>query len=523
MKPRIQWGRLLRRSLALFLATLAVWALLVCSGGGSAANAFRSLGQDPGFVSAALSAELGQVAEDDGPLSGLSGWARLVVDQSPLLRGNGDAVAGHLDGSAPATPDLPAGQPAQDHDDISEPPPETTAAPEDIIARTLVPTSTQGYEVSGSLYLYNRTGLDVDLAAAAAAPVNIALPAEGPQILIVHTHGSEAYTPDGTDIYEPSDNNTRTLDENYNVVRVGDEMERVFTELGLTVVHDRTLYDYPKYNGAYDRSAEAVQRYLEQYPSIKIVLDVHRDALVGEDGTVYKAVTRIDGVDTAQVMLVLGSSEGGEHPNWMQNLSLACRIQESMNTLYPTLARPMTMRSSRYNQQLSNGSLLVEVGTHGPRVNGGPAAVEAHTVSGGGTLLHRDGGRGSGSADVTLDAGTSRRSGWPLGQHKVPRHAGVGGGGGDSSAVSNPGLQKYIVLRSFQGERPRFSDCWYCLGVIPVYLRNTFLMKNETEPKPHQLMGYRLCVFASGSLITDIFSCFTLIKVSCLHFGQYRG
>ena len=387
MKPRIQWGRLLRRSLALFLATLAVWALLVCSGGGSAANAFRSLGQDPGFVSAALSAELGQVAEDDGPLSGLSGWARLVVDQSPLLRGNGDAVAGHLDGSAPATPDLPAGQPAQDHDDISEPPPETTAAPEDIIARTLVPTSTQGYEVSGGLYLYNRTGLDVDLAAAAATPVNIALPAEGPQILIVHTHGSEAYTPDGTDIYEPSDNNTRTLDENYNVVRVGDEMERVFTELGLTVVHDRTLYDYPKYNGAYDRSAEAVQRYLEQYPSIKIVLDVHRDALVGEDGTVYKAVTRIDGVDTAQVMLVLGSSEGGEHPNWMQNLSLACRIQESMNTLYPTLARPMTMRSSRYNQQLSNGSLLVEVGTHGNTLQDALAGARLFARAAGQVLL----------------------------------------------------------------------------------------------------------------------------------------
>ena len=343
--------------------------------------------QDGAIIAAALSAELGQVAEDDGPLSGLSGWARLVVDQSPLLRGNGDAVAGHLDGSAPATPDLPAGQPAQDHDDISEPPPETTAAPEDIIARTLVPTSTQGYEVSGSLYLYNRTGLDVDLAAAAAAPVNIALPAEGPQILIVHTHGSEAYTPDGTDIYEPSDNNTRTLDENYNVVRVGDEMERVFTELGLTVVHDRTLYDYPKYNGAYDRSAEAVQRYLEQYPSIKIVLDVHRDALVGEDGTVYKAVTRIDGVDTAQVMLVLGSSEGGEHPNWMQNLSLACRIQESMNTLYPTLARPMTMRSSRYNQQLSNGSLLVEVGTHGNTLQEALAGARLFARAAGQVLL----------------------------------------------------------------------------------------------------------------------------------------
>ena len=168
---------------------------------------------------------------------------------------------------------------------------------------------------------------------------------------------------------------------------------------------------------------------------------------------------------------------------------------------------------------------VVDLG-RGPEVGGdyvGAAAVEADAVGGGSALLHRDGGRGAGSADVTLDAGTSRRSGWPLGQHKVQRHAGVGGGGGDSGAVSSPGLQKYIVLRSFQGERPRFSDCWYCLGVIPVYLRNTFLMKNETEPKPHQLMGYRLCVFASGSLITDIFSCFTLIKVSCLHFGQYRG
>lgn len=104
-------GRLLRRSLALFLATLAVWALLVCSGGGSAANAFRSLGQDPGFVSAALSAELGQVAEDDGPLSGLSGWARLVVDQSPLLRGMGTPWPAIWNGSAPATPGSARRQP----------------------------------------------------------------------------------------------------------------------------------------------------------------------------------------------------------------------------------------------------------------------------------------------------------------------------------------------------------------------------------------------------------------------------
>ena len=95
------------------------------------------------------------------------------------------------------------------------------------------------------------------------------------------------------------------------------------------------------------------------------MLDVHRDALVGEDGTVYKALTEIDGVKSAQVMLVLGSSEGGEHPDWTANLALAAKVQQSMNNLYPTLARPMALRAARYNQQLSTGSLLVEVGCHG--------------------------------------------------------------------------------------------------------------------------------------------------------------
>ena len=382
MRQKIQWGRLFRRSGALFLATVAVW-LLLCAGGGSAADAFRSLGEDPVFVQAALALELGAPAEDP---AGLSPWERLVVDQSPLLRANGDAVAQYLGGAQTEEIDLPAGRPAPDQDDLTEPP-ASTVAPGDIVARTLVPTGTQGYEVAGDIYLYNRTDLDVDLAAAAAAPVQIVLPEEGPQVLIVHTHATEAYTPDGTDVYTPSDNNTRTLDENYNMVRVGDEMERVFTEMGLSVLHDRTLHDYPQYNGAYDRSAKTVADYLAQYPSIKIVLDVHRDALIGQDGTVYKAVTQVDGVDTAQVMLVLGSSEGGEHPNWMQNLSLACKIQHSMDTLYPTLARPMTMRSSRYNQQLSTGSVLVEVGTHGNTLQEALAAARLFARAAGQVLL----------------------------------------------------------------------------------------------------------------------------------------
>ena len=370
----------LRRLGAAGLAAGTLWAVVVTAGSDSASAAWAALRAASPL--AALKWELGDLWADDD----LSPAAVMTLGESPLLLSARAAVAELW--STERTEESGAdGREETVTEPVEETPLETTGETDNgVPARTLVPTDPSGYTVCGRSYISNSTDHALTVTEL-SEPFDARLADGEPQILILHTHGSEAYTPDGTDIYEPSDNNTRTLDENYNVVRVGDEMERVFTELGLTVVHDRTLYDYPKYNGAYDRSAEAVQRYLEQYPSIKIVLDVHRDALVGEDGTVYKAVTRIDGVDTAQVMLVLGSSEGGEHPNWMQNLSLACRIQESMNTLYPTLARPMTMRSSRYNQQLSNGSLLVEVGTHGNTLQEALAGARLFARAAGQVLL----------------------------------------------------------------------------------------------------------------------------------------
>ena len=357
----ILWKRLLRRCAAFFLATLAVLTLLAGVGGGLG-QAFLALGEEPQFVAAALRSELGAAAGRGGVMDELDLWERLVVDQSALLR-QGLSGAGEEEPEEGTNLDqLPQSTAAA----TPEPTPAGTAAPDassSVVERTLVVSGGEGYEETQGLYLYNRTDLSVDMEAAWSAGVNITLEDTGPQILLVHTHGSEAYTPDGTDVYTPSDNNSRTLDENYNVVRVGDEMAEVFTEMGFTVLHDRTLYDYPEYNGAYSRSGAAIQSYLEEYPSIRLVLDIHRDALVDSDGTVYKAVTTVDGEKTAQVMLVLGS--GSSHPNWQANLSLALRVQKSLDTLYPTLARPITLRGSVYNQNLSPGSLLVEVGTHG--------------------------------------------------------------------------------------------------------------------------------------------------------------
>ena len=220
------------------------------------------------------------------------------------------------------------------------------------------------------------------MAALAAAPVEITLPEEGPQILILHTHGTEAYTPAGEeDAYEPTDP-YRTLDTGYNMVRVGEEIARVLEEEGFSVLHDTTLYDYPSYNEAYDRSLAGAQALLEQYPSIRIVLDVHRDALEGEDGTVYKTMAQTGGEAAAQVMLVMGTDDNGlPHERWRDNLTLAVHLQMQLNQDCPTLARPISLRAGRYNQQLTTGSLLVEVGSHGNTLEEALAAARLFAQS----------------------------------------------------------------------------------------------------------------------------------------------
>jgi len=374
----IRWGRFFRRFAALFLATLAVWLLLTGAGEGAVSVMTDRLEENPDLVRAALRSELGNTEDETGTL-----LVRLAAGESALLAANPPSLtpepvqtAEFLPTPEPSptpeptpTPEpLPEAQPAPDRDDLTETSEAPSPAPGNAIERTLVPSSAaKGYVTGAGLYLYNRTELSVDLATAAAQPVGFSLsPAEaGPQILIIHTHTTEAYTPDGEDLYIESDY-SRTLEEDCNMLRVGDEMERVFTELGLNVIHDRGVYDYPQYNGAYSRSGPAVKAYLEQYPTIRVVLDVHRDALMSSDGTVYKTVTSIDGVKTAQVMVVTGTdAAGGGAYDWNQNLALATKLQRSMDFLYPTLARPMTLRRSHYNQNLSPGSLLVEVGSHG--------------------------------------------------------------------------------------------------------------------------------------------------------------
>lgn len=218
--------------------------------------------------------------------------------------------------------------------------------------------------IRSDVAIQNDTSLELDLAALAAEGLSLRLPAGEPQILIIHTHGSEAYTPDAFDRYEASDT-SRTQDKKYNVIRVGDALTEKLESFGLRVIHDREIYDYPSYTGSYNRSGTAVEDYLKKYPSIRIVIDLHRDA-IGSGDVVYKTRAELPGKSCAQLMLVVGTGENGlSHPLWEENLKLALLMQGAMDEQYPTLARPLALKKERYNQHLTSGSLILEVGSSG--------------------------------------------------------------------------------------------------------------------------------------------------------------
>ena len=220
------------------------------------------------------------------------------------------------------------------------------------------------YEVQGVL-VHNATTYDFNPKELLDEPLKFDFNEKGPKVLIVHSHSSESYTPTDKNYYLPTDPD-RTEDINFNVVRVGTEITDTLKSYGIEVVHSTKLHDYPSYNGSYKNSLATVKEYLEKYPSIKIVLDIHRDAMVQSDGTKLKLVADVQNKKAAQIMLLTGSDQGGlDHPHWRENLKFAIKLQRTVNSMYPGLARPVSFTKERYNTHSTYASIIVEVGTTG--------------------------------------------------------------------------------------------------------------------------------------------------------------
>lgn len=205
---------------------------------------------------------------------------------------------------------------------------------------------------------------EVAEAASAPLPFNIEVGSDEPQVLIMHTHATESYELEDLGWFDPEYTCRRT-DTSLNMVAVGAAIAEQLNAAGIVTLQDATLHDYPSYNGSYERSNETVRAYLEQYPSIRVVLDVHRDAIEPASGQRVSAVAEIDGRTAAQVMIICGADNGGNLPNFQQNLAFAAAWENAMESRYPGLTRPVLFDYRYYNQDLTTGSLLIEIGSHG--------------------------------------------------------------------------------------------------------------------------------------------------------------
>lgn len=215
-----------------------------------------------------------------------------------------------------------------------------------------------------SVYLKNSTSKEIDIAALLRENLPYKIErSTTPQVLILHTHTTETFLPESRDYYTTTDL-SRTRDANYNMTLIGKIVAEKVQNAGFGVVHDTTVHDYPEYNGSYDRAADTIRKQLKQNPDIKIVIDLHRDAISSGDDK-SKLVSEIGGKKAAQVMLVMGCQDGTvkNFPKWKENLKLAVRLQQKIEKMYPTLARPLSLMPRKYNENLTTGSMLIEVGT----------------------------------------------------------------------------------------------------------------------------------------------------------------
>ena len=239
------------------------------------------------------------------------------------------------------------------------------------------PPEKQSFSASDgeSVEIKNSGNAKFDAGELITRPLTWDLTAQTPTVLILHTHTTESYTKAKGEKYKET-SAFRTLDENYNMTCVGEHLAAILEAGGVTVLHDRKLHDYPSYNGSYNHARKEIKAYLEEYPSICLVLDLHRDA--SEDlNNQMRTHAVVAGQESAQLMFVVASGSSTlKHPNWEENMALALKLHAQAERLAPGICRKLNVRPQRFNQDLSTGALLVEVGAAGNTRTEALTAVE---------------------------------------------------------------------------------------------------------------------------------------------------
>ncbi len=216
-----------------------------------------------------------------------------------------------------------------------------------------------------NFYVKNTTDQNIDIGAELSKEPEIKITkTKEPQVLIFHTHTSESYmNKDEGFFYESF--YPRSMDNSKNVTRVGQAITDKLIENGINTVHDTTYHDTPTYNGSYSRAAATIKKNLQKYPSIQVVIDVHRDSMGSKETGKIKPTFKYKNKKAAQLMIVSGCDPDKSlgFPNWEKNLRLALRVQKYCETLFSGITRPLNFSKVKYNEHITPGSLLIEVGS----------------------------------------------------------------------------------------------------------------------------------------------------------------
>ncbi|MEG0865085.1 MAG: stage II sporulation protein P [Clostridia bacterium] len=189
----------------------------------------------------------------------------------------------------------------------------------------------------------------------------------GKRVFIYHTHTYEAYEQVKEDPYR-STQQWRTEDNEHNVVRVGKELSQILRSMGIEVVHDTTAYEPPNLSSAYTRSLAMLERRRTAGEKYDLYIDLHRDAFSGKK--LDTNTVTLGGVEVAKLMLLIGKGEGqtslgfDERPDWQSNLKIAQAMTDALCAQADGLCKEVRLKSGRFNQHISVGCLLVEVGNN---------------------------------------------------------------------------------------------------------------------------------------------------------------
>lgn len=213
-------------------------------------------------------------------------------------------------------------------------------------------------------YLNNETFYHPNISELLETDVTAKLTQE-PLVLVLHTHTSEGYLSESASYLEGDLGKiTYTRNEEQNMLAVGKAFISALNKNGITAIHCTVMHDASGLSGSYERAAQSIQFFLTHYPSIRYVVDLHRDAILTAEGEYVRAVTEIDGKSVAQILPVVGSNAGGwEHDGWEGNLALALQMRQVLNQNDTALCRPVMLRNNTYNQEMAPYAILLEIGT----------------------------------------------------------------------------------------------------------------------------------------------------------------